>query len=91
MPFGPLVDALDPGRRTRWRRSKSKLVRGENVAQTYQFVLTGNAQLGFVALAQVRPGAQWFALGAAAGFVRSDPSRRLLCSHAVPTILPPWH
>lgn len=30
-----------------------KLVLGENIAQTYQFVSTGNAQLGFVALSQV--------------------------------------
>lgn len=28
-------------------------VQGENIAQTYQFVATGNAQLGFVALSQV--------------------------------------
>jgi molybdate transport system substrate-binding protein len=31
----------------------SKLVQGENIAQTYQFVASGNAELGFVALAQV--------------------------------------
>jgi len=30
-----------------------KLVQGENIAQTYQFVATGNAELGFVALSQV--------------------------------------
>jgi molybdate transport system substrate-binding protein len=30
-----------------------KLVMGENIGQTYQFVHTGNAQLGFVALSQV--------------------------------------
>ncbi len=30
-----------------------KLVMGENIAQTYQFVFTGNAELGFVALSQV--------------------------------------
>lgn len=30
-----------------------RLVQGENIAQTYQFVATGNAQLGFVALSQV--------------------------------------
>jgi molybdate transport system substrate-binding protein len=32
---------------------QEKLVRGENIAQTYQFVATQNAQLGFVALAQI--------------------------------------
>lgn len=30
-----------------------KLVQGENIAQTFQFVATGNAELGFVALSQV--------------------------------------
>ncbi len=33
---------------------RAKLVRGENIAQTYQFVATGNAQLGFVAASQVK-------------------------------------
>jgi molybdate transport system substrate-binding protein len=32
------------------------LVRGENIAQTFQFVASGNAELGFVALAQLRAG-----------------------------------
>ena len=32
---------------------KDKLVTGESISQTYQFVKTGNAQLGFVALSQV--------------------------------------
>ena len=32
---------------------RSKLVLGENISQTYQFVATGNAQLGFVALSQI--------------------------------------
>lgn len=32
---------------------QSKLVQGDNIAQTYQFVLTQNAQIGFVALSQV--------------------------------------
>jgi molybdate transport system substrate-binding protein len=31
----------------------AKFVQGENIAQTYQFASTGNAQLGFVALSQV--------------------------------------
>ena len=43
-----------------------KLVQGENIAQAYQFVATGNAELGFVALSevyqsgQVRSGSIWF-------------------------------
>jgi molybdate transport system substrate-binding protein len=34
-------------------RVQAKLVQGENIAQAYQFVSTGNAPLGFVALSQV--------------------------------------
>lgn len=37
-----LLDAIQP-----------KFVQGENIAQTYQFIATGNAELGFVALSQV--------------------------------------
>lgn len=37
-----LLDALTP-----------KFVQGENIAQTWQFASTGNAELGFVALSQV--------------------------------------
>lgn len=33
-----------------------KFVQGENIAQTFQFVSTGNAELGFVALSQVIEG-----------------------------------
>ncbi|ARS51039.1 molybdate ABC transporter substrate-binding protein [Ectopseudomonas mendocina] len=32
---------------------KSKLVEGQNITQAHQFVFTGNAELGFVALSQV--------------------------------------
>lgn len=32
---------------------QAKFVQGENIAQTYQFVQSGNAELGFVALSQV--------------------------------------
>lgn len=32
---------------------KGKVVRGENISQAYQFVESGNAQLGFVALSQL--------------------------------------
>jgi molybdate transport system substrate-binding protein len=31
----------------------AKIVQGDNITQTYQFVDTGNAELGFVALSQV--------------------------------------
>ena len=34
-------------------RVQAKFVIGENIAQTYQFVASGNAELGFVALSQV--------------------------------------
>ncbi|MET0107123.1 MAG: molybdate ABC transporter substrate-binding protein [Sedimenticola sp.] len=45
-------------RRGLWQRlQRGRMVRGENIAQTYQFVKSGNADLGFVAYAQVkRPG-----------------------------------
>lgn len=36
-----------------YENTKAKWVEGENIAQTYQFVSTGNADLGFVALSQV--------------------------------------
>lgn len=32
---------------------QAKLIQGDNIAQTYQFVMTQNAQMGFVALSQV--------------------------------------
>jgi molybdate transport system substrate-binding protein len=36
-----------------YRNLESRLVQGESVAQAYQFVASGNAELGFVALSQV--------------------------------------
>lgn len=48
-----------------WKELAPRLVRGENITQTFQFVSTGNVPLGFVALAQVRAlpaarrGSQW--------------------------------
>lgn len=35
------------------KSTRAKWVRGENIAQTYQFVASGNAELGFVALSQI--------------------------------------
>jgi molybdate transport system substrate-binding protein len=36
-----------------WEQLSPKLVRGENIGQTYQFVASGNAELGFVAWSQL--------------------------------------
>ncbi len=47
------------------QRLQPRFVQGENIAQTYQFISTGNAALGFVALSQVMrdgsvgPGSAW--------------------------------
>ncbi len=57
-----------------WERLQPRLVQAENIAQAYQFVASGNASLGFVALAQLQdpavapvnaadywlPPAQWY-------------------------------
>lgn len=47
-----------------WRQVTPKLVRGESIAQTFQFTATGNAELGFVALSQVQAwgskGSLWY-------------------------------
>lgn len=40
-----------------WRALQDKLVQGENIAQAFQFVASGNAELGFVALSQIREAA----------------------------------
>ncbi|HMN68950.1 MAG TPA: molybdate ABC transporter substrate-binding protein, partial [Bdellovibrionales bacterium] len=37
-----------------WEKLQPKLVMGENIAQAHQFVSSGNAELGFVALSQVK-------------------------------------
>ncbi len=44
-----------------WEAVEPKLVRGEDIAQTFQFVVSGNAELGFVALSQVldHSGSRW--------------------------------
>lgn len=60
--------------------TKPKLVRGENIAQAYQFVYTRNAQVGFVALSQiidpetggVSDGAAWIVPDALYDPIRQD-------------------
>ena len=37
-----------------WRALNSRIVRGENVGQAFQFVRSGNAELGFVAYSQLK-------------------------------------
>jgi molybdate transport system substrate-binding protein len=36
-----------------WKQLQSKIVHGDNVSQTYQFAMTNNAQVGFVAKSQI--------------------------------------
>lgn len=44
-----------------WTSLQPQMVFGENIAQTYQFVASGNAELGFVAYSQVKgkAGSHW--------------------------------
>ena len=45
-----------------WSAVQGRVVQGENIAQTFQFVASGNAELGFVALSQLageRKGSRW--------------------------------
>ena len=44
-----------------WRMLRTRLVRGESVAQAFQFVATGNVDAGLVAMSQIknRHGARW--------------------------------
>jgi molybdate transport system substrate-binding protein len=55
-----------------------KFVQGENIAQTFQFVSTGNAELGFVALSQVMKdgriasGSAWIVPGKLHAPIRQD-------------------
>jgi molybdate transport system substrate-binding protein len=48
-----------------WERLKAKLVQGENISQTFQFVYSGNAELGLIARSQLialtndNPGSSW--------------------------------
>ena len=53
-----------------------KIVQGNNISQTFQFVETGNAELGFVALAQVARQRRRLALGRAGPPARADQAGR---------------
>lgn len=54
-----------------WQSLQDKLVRGENIAQTYHFVRGGSVPLGFVALSQLHQP------GSAAGGSRWEPPAKL--------------
>lgn len=58
--LAPYGEAAEQIMRTKgvWDGLQNRIVRGENIGQTFQFVKSGNAELGFVALSQVmKPGA----------------------------------
>jgi molybdate transport system substrate-binding protein len=40
-----------------WQKVSPRIVQGEDIGQAFQFVVTGNAELGFVALSQLQGGA----------------------------------
>ena len=37
-----------------WNELRGRMVRGENIGQTFQFVKSGNAELGFIAYSQIK-------------------------------------
>ncbi|CAG35186.1 molybdate ABC transporter substrate-binding protein [Desulfotalea psychrophila] len=39
-----------------WKQLQPKFVRGENISQALQFIKSGNAELGFIALSQLKSG-----------------------------------
>jgi len=51
-PYGAAAQEMLENRGL-WSKLKNRIVQGENIAQSYQFAATGNAELGFVALSQV--------------------------------------
>ncbi len=51
-PYGAAAQAVLEARGL-WQSVQARLVRGENIAQTYQFVFSGSAELGFIAASQL--------------------------------------
>lgn len=52
-PYGKAAEEVLRARGL-WDELKTRVVRGENIGQAFQFVKSGNAELGFVACSQVR-------------------------------------
>ena len=59
--------------------SQPKIVQGNNITQTFQFVETGNAELGFVALSQVAGNDRGLALARAGRPLRRRSGRMRCC------------
>ena len=74
-----------------WDRLQPKLVRGEDIGQTFHFVSTGNAELGFVALSQLAAEKGGLALARAREAPRADRANRRCCCCPVTTIPPRAH
>ncbi len=61
-----------------WSAMQGKLVLGENIAQTLQFVASGNVELGFVALSQIQDagkasaGSHWLVPQSLYDLIRQD-------------------
>ena len=52
-PYGAAAQDVLEGLRL-WHAVQGRLVQGEDIGQTFQFVYTGNAELGFVAWSQIK-------------------------------------
>ncbi len=52
-PYGKAAQEVLQSKKL-WNRLRKQMVRGENIGQTFQFVKSGNAELGFVAHSQVK-------------------------------------
>ncbi len=52
-PYGKGAQQILQGRGL-WKSLRKQIVRGENISQTFQFVKSGNAELGFVAYSQIK-------------------------------------
>ncbi len=59
-PYGKAAQEIMQARGV-WNRLSDRIVRGENIGQTFQFIKSGNAELGFVAYSQVKRPGQTFA------------------------------
>lgn len=52
-PYGKAAEAVLRHEK-RWEALQSRIVQGENIAQTLQYIITKNADTGFVALSQIK-------------------------------------